>query len=81
MYKIKAADGKCNIVGNFLKEYRLRRNMSLRDMASMLQNHDLDWDKNAVDRTERGIRAVIDIEIVKLSNIIGISSDELLGIK
>lgn len=81
MYKIKAEDGKCNMVGNFLKEYRLRRNMSLRDMASMLQNHDLDWDKNAVDRTERGIRAVIDIEIVKLSNIIGISSDELLGIK
>lgn len=66
MYKIKTDDGLCNIIGKKLKEYRLRKNMSLRDMASVLQSEGLDWDKNAVDRTEKGQRAVIDIEICRL---------------
>lgn len=38
MYKIKTDDGLCNIIGKKLKEYRLRKNMSLRDMASVLQS-------------------------------------------
>ena len=47
-------------------------------MASVLQSEGLDWDKNAVDRTEKGQRAVIDIEIVKLAQIMKMSCDELL---
>ena len=78
MYKIKTDDGLCNIIGKKLKEYRLRKNMSLRDMASVLQSEGLDWEKNAVDRTEKGQRAVIDIEIVKLAQIMKMSCDELL---
>lgn len=78
MYKIRTEDGLCNIVGKKMKEYRLQKNMSLRDMAQRLQSEGLDWDKNAVDRTEKGKRAVIDIEIIKLSQIMQMSCDELL---
>ena len=54
MYKIKTDDGLCNIIGKKLKEYRLRKNMSLRDMASVLQSEGLDWDLSLLDADGSG---------------------------
>lgn len=78
MYKIKSDTGLCNLAGKKIKEYRLRKNLSLRDMASVLQSGGLDWDKNAVNRAEQGKRAIIDLEVVKLAQIMNITCDELL---
>lgn len=78
MHKVKAEDGNSNIVGKKIKEYRLTHDMSLRDMVSFLQNHDLDWDKNALNRAEQGKRTIIDIEVKKLAEILQVSSDDLL---
>ena len=47
-------------------------------MVSFLQNHDLDWDKNALNRAEQGKRTIIDIEVKKLAEIFDMSSDDLL---
>lgn len=78
MHKLKAENGSANIIGKKIREYRLTHDMSLRDMVSFLQNHDLDWDKNALNRAEQGKRTIIDIEVKKLAEIFNMSSDELL---
>lgn len=81
MHKVKAENGNANIVGKKIKEYRLSHDMSLRDMVLFLQNHDLDWDKNALNRAEQGKRTIIDIEVKKLAVIFNVSSDELLDLE
>ena len=78
MHKLKAENGSANIIGKKIREYRLTHDMSLRDMVSFLQNHDLDWDKNALNRAEQGKRTIIDIEVKKLAETFNMSSDELL---
>lgn len=80
MHKVKAENGNSNIIGKKIKEYRLTHDMSLRDMVLFLQNHDLDWDKNALNRAEQGKRTIIDIEVKKLAEIFNVSSDNLLDI-
>lgn len=80
MHKVKSESGLSNVAGKSIKEYRLSNNMSLRDMAELLQKMGLDWDKNAVNRAEQGRRTIIDVEVVKLAEVMGISCDELLDV-
>lgn len=81
MHKTKSENGLSNVAGKTISEYRLSHNMSLRDMAELLQQMGLDWDKNAVNRAEQGIRTIIDVEVVKLAEVMKISCDELLGVE
>lgn len=81
MHKIKAETGLANIAGKYINEYRLSHNMSLRDMAELLQKKGLDWDKNAVSRAEQGRRTIIDVEVVKLAEVMGVSCDEILDLR
>lgn len=83
MYKNKASDGRNNICGGRVKEYR--KNMpgrpSQREFADMLQIAGLDVDKNAVQRIECGRRFVTDIELAVISRTLGVSCDELLELQ
>lgn len=79
MFTNKAKDGKNNICGEQIAQYRTARKLSQRQLADMLQLLGLDIDKNAVQRIEAGKRFVTDIELVYFAKIFNISFDVLLG--
>lgn len=82
MYKNRAPDGRYNLCGVRVAELRKARKpkLSQRGLADQLQLHGLDVDKNAVQRIESGQRFVTDIELRALSEVLGVSLEELLGI-
>lgn len=80
MYKNKGIDGRNNLCGERVKQYRkaLPGNPSQRQFAERLQIQGLDIDKNAVQRIESGERFVTDIEIKVLAKVLNVKYEDLL---
>ena len=76
MFINKLPDGRCNLCGEKLREYRLRQGLSQRQIADLLQLHGLDIDKNAIQRIEAGKRFVTDIEFFHLCNVFEVKPRE-----
>ena len=79
MFTNKADDGRNNVCGNKVAQYRKKQNKSQRELADALQLLGLDVDKNAIQRLEAGKRFVTDIELSFLCRVLGLSLGELLG--
>lgn len=75
MFKIKAPDGRNNISGKKVKQYRLAKKMSQYKLAAKIQAMGYDVDNHF----ENGERFVTDIELVILSEVLGVSIDDLLS--
>ena len=80
MYKNKAKDGRNNISGRKIMEYRMKLpgSVSQNGLASMLQVEGLDLDKNAIQRIECGKRFVTDIELVYICRALETDPNSLL---
>ena len=80
MYKNRAGDGKNNLCGRNVRVLRLlmRPNVSQRALAERMRGVGVDIDKNAVQRIESGQRFVTDIELIALSRVFGVSTDDLI---
>ena len=80
MYKNKTEDGRNNLCGPKIKEYRLKhkQRLSQKGLADLLVLEGLDVDKNAVQRIEAGKRFVTDIELKVIARVLNVSCDELL---
>ena len=80
MFKNKSECGKNNICGENVSRLRKAQNpkMSQRILAEALQLKGIDVDKNAIQRIEAGKRFVTDIELKALSQIFGVTLDELI---
>ena len=80
MYKNKAKNGRNNICGQKIKQFRdsLPEKTSQRKFAELLQVYNLDIDKNAVQRIESGQRFVTDIELKVIAYLLGVSYQQLL---
>ena len=78
MFINKTNDGKNNICGKKIFEFRKKMKISQRELADRLQLIGLDIDKNAVQRMESGQRFITDIEIVHLTQVLNVSFDDLL---
>lgn len=81
MYKNKSNDGKNNICGKKVSEFRLKlpEKTSQRKLADLLQIEGLDIDKNAIQRIESGQRFVTDIELKALAKVLGVTYEDLLN--
>lgn len=79
-YKIKSKDGKNNLCGKNIKEYRLSLKpfVSQRELADRLQRAGLEMDKCIVRRIENGQRYVNDIELKIIAEVLGVTTDRLL---
>ena len=77
MFINKANSGN-NICGRNIAILRKAAGLSQNGLASQLQLHGLDVDKNAIQRIEAGKRFVTDIELVFLAKTLGVTYDELL---
>ena len=79
MYKNKASDGRNNICGVKIKQFR--ENMPLKvsqnKFAQMLQVYGLDLDKSAIQRIESGQRFITDIELKAIAQVLGVDYKEL----
>lgn len=80
MYKNRSPEGKNNICGKKVAEYRqkLPQKTSQKKLADLLQLTGLDLDKNAIQRIESGQRFVTDIELLALARVLGVSIEALL---
>lgn len=81
MFINKSKDGKNNICGENITRYRKEMKLSQRALADKLQLIGLDVDKNAVQRMESGQRFITDIELVFLSEALGVTIHRLYGIE
>lgn len=80
MYKNRASDGKNNICGKRIREFRLNlpEKTSQRELARMMQLAEIDIDKNAIQRIESGDRFVTDIELRVFAQVLKVSYEDLL---
>lgn len=81
MFINKTADGRNNICGIKVCEFRKALNISQRELADRLQLIGLDVDKNAIQRIESGKRFVTDIELLYFSEVLKVSINALLSYK
>ena len=77
--KIYDYNGKKNISGERIREFRTKRRMSQQDLAAQLQVRGVTIERNCVSRMETGARFITDYELKVLSNIFGVSTDWLTG--
>lgn len=78
MFTNKTADGRNNVCGIKIAEYRKAQKKSQRELADGLQILGLDVDKNAIQRIEAGKRFVTDIELIYLAKVLNVSYEDLL---
>lgn len=78
MFINKTSDGVNNLCGRRVAQYRKELHISQRELADRMQLIGLDMDKNAIQRIEAGKRFVTDIELVGLSQVLGVTLDTLL---
>lgn len=76
IYKNK--DGKCNISGQIIREYREEQGLSQERLAAYLQLAGLDLNQKAISRIETGDRVVPDYELEYFSKTLGIPIKILL---
>jgi len=69
-----------NAVGSNLQKLRVARGWSQEDLAGRCQRNGWDIDRVIIAKIESRIRAVTDWELKKLSEVIGVSPNELLGL-
>ena len=78
MFINKSPDGRNNLCGRHIAQYRTQFGFSQRELADRLQLIDLDIDKNAIQRIEAGKRFVTDIELAAFAKVLHKSMEELL---
>lgn len=81
MFINKTKSGDNNICGKNIAVLRKAAGLSQNGLASQLQLHGLDVDKNAIQRIEAGKRFVTDIELVYLAEVLQVSYSDLLDRK
>ena len=80
-YILKDKDGRSNLCGKKLRDYRLSQptKLSQRELAEIFQQHGLEMDKYIIREIENGKRCVSDIELKIIAGIMKVSTDYLLS--
>ena len=78
MFINKTEDGRNNLCGRKIRQLRLEKHWSQRQLAERLQLLGIDLDKNAIQRMEAGLRFVTDIELFAFAKTFETTSDALL---
>ena len=77
----KQALGNRNIVGAKIEERRKAIGMKQKDLLAQLQVNGIELNASGLSKLEGQIRNFNDIELKAFSKILGVSVDELLGLK
>lgn len=71
-------NGKLNAIGNKIKEYRISRNMTQKELAEQLQLYGIDLNKNSLQKIEKCDRIIKEYELAVFCKVLNVSADELL---
>lgn len=71
-------NGKLNVLGPVIKEYRIASGLSQTELSAKLLLLGIDVPKNSVQRLEDGKRVIKDYELGAISKVLQISTDTLL---
>lgn len=77
--RLYTLDGKYNLSGERVRERRVQMGLSQDTLAAKLQLAGLQIGQMAVSRIETGKRVVPDFELPIIANVLGVTTDWLLG--
>ena len=77
--RLYTLDGRCNVCGARVREERIRTGWTQDTMAAKLQLAGLQMGQMAVSRIETGKRVVPDFELPVIAEVLGVTTDWLLG--
>lgn len=77
--RLYTLDGRCNVCGERMREARIRAGWTQDTMAAKLQLAGLQTGQMAVSRIETGKRVVPDFELPVIAEVLGVTTDWLLG--
>lgn len=80
MFINKASNGLNNVCGKNIAQFRIKMDISQRELADKMQLVGIDIDKNAIQRIECGKRFVTDIEVIAFAKVFNVSLEKLLTI-
>jgi hypothetical protein len=81
MLQSKEHDGtpnRFNLCGEQVRQIREKRGISLAQLQERLTKLGLHLDYTDLDMIEKGLREVVDVELVGLSYVLGVSPDQLV---
>ncbi len=73
--------GDRNICGERIEQRRKKIGMKQKDLLTQLQIRGIDLNASGLSKLEGQLRSVTDMELVSLSEVLGVSVDWLLGLK
>jgi transcriptional regulator with XRE-family HTH domain len=78
--RLYTLDGRYNVCGERMREARIQIGWTQDTMAAKLQLAGLQMGQMAVSRIETGKRVVPDFELPVIAEVLGVTTDWLLGI-
>ena len=76
--KIYKYNGKCNVSGDNIRQFRERAKLSQEQLAAKLQLMGVPIHQKAISRIETGDRVVADYELMLLAQALGVGIEALL---
>lgn len=74
---MKKYEEKNNVIGEVIKEYREKRNLSKSEVSRQLQLHAVYIDRTELHRMETGRMIIKDFELISLFKVLKIPFDKL----
>ena len=78
MNNITKYNNKLNILGNTIKEYRIKNNLSLSQLSNKLMLVGIDIPKSSLQRIEVGQRVIKDYELIGFLKVFNLTPNTLL---
>ena len=72
-------NGKMNVIGRLLKEYRIKNNFSYEKLSAQLELMGISIHKQSLYDIENDKRTVKDYELFGIAYVLGIDVNDLLG--
>ena len=77
--KIYNFDGKKNICGKKVREFRKAEGITQDELAARLQVEGVNIERDSISRLEKGTRFVADYELIVLARVLGVKIEELVS--
>lgn len=77
MRNTRNKEGKLNVVGDKIRYYREKNNLSYQKLSDMLMLYGIDIHKQAIYNIEKGVRTVVDYELCGFAKCFKIDINEL----
>lgn len=71
-------NGKLNAIGKKIKEYRIKNNMTQKELSEKLQLYGIDLNKNSLQKIEKENRIIKEYELAVFCKVLNVSADILL---